>query len=199
MSNGFEGRFIIRSPRSEEEMRETYALRYREYCRIGSFQKEDFPDGLEKDGYDETAQHFISLLDGAIVGSIRVCFQVDDRFLMETGSDAFSLPTWFPREPTCELSRLVAPSIGLSGSYSGAVRFRQSLYLLRAACRWSLNHGYRYCVAAWQKAFFERLKEKGFPLLVLGAGKSYHHTEVIPCAGYPEILSAYLSSVLEEK
>jgi len=161
---------------TDEERSQIYSLRYDEYCvKLRSLDPARYPNQQEIDDFDASAAHFIARYTGITVGTIRVTFQNSGRFLMETGEEGFTLPSWIQRDATCEPSRLVGRKIN-----SGEIPIRQSTLLLRAACLWSLQQGYERWVVAWQLKLFNQLRDEGWPFEPLAAPISYHGTVVVP-------------------
>lgn len=163
---------------SEEDRREMYALRYAEYCqRLGSLSPSDYPNGLEIDAFDPTAVHFVAKHRGScVVGTTRLVYPVNGRFLMEHGTDAFTVPAGIPRDHTAESSRLIGRLI--NDSEVGVIH--QALLLLQAQCEWSFRSGLKNWLVAAEKKFYERLHRLGWPFIELGPPRTYHNTTSIP-------------------
>lgn len=95
---------------NKQEMEEMFRLRYEVYLKMGYISKEMFPEGIEKDKYDEEGKcdYFIAKFNNRIIGSARV---IKDYYL-PTEKDCFkfeepiSIKT-IPRNKRGEISRLI--------------------------------------------------------------------------------------------
>lgn len=60
---------------SQKIMEEIFRLRFKVYCEEWGFEDPaNYPDGLERNEYDNTAQHYTirDVIDGSIIGTVRV-------------------------------------------------------------------------------------------------------------------------------
>lgn len=187
----FEPYYTVTIARSEADLKTTYAMRYEMYCKkLRSLPFEDYPDDLEIDAFDPSAVNFVSKIDGEVVGCTRLVFPMNGKFLMETGPEAFTLPDWVSRSVTCESSRL----IGKRACFTDGKKIRQSHFLLKSACLWSLANGYRYWLVAAQYDFYKVQVAKGWPFIVLGPPKQYHNGIYIPVMhGLKELMNRVFS------
>ena len=179
LPEGYPGLAIRHTPLTHHERTQMYAMRFEVYCKMGSFLREEYPDELEHDEYDQSAIHFISTLHSHVVGTLRLIFEQRGRFLMEDGEEGFSLPGWIPRQATCEISRIAA------GRFLDPVerqRVRQFPLLAARACQWSLDHGYRNWIAAFVEPAFHILTQDGWPMVLLGPARTYHRITAVPVA-----------------
>ncbi|MBU1032579.1 GNAT family N-acetyltransferase [Patescibacteria group bacterium] len=173
----FEPYYTVEIAQSEKDRVASYALRYRWYCeRLQSLPPEDYPNGLEFDKFDLTAVTFVSKIRGEVVGCSRLVFEVDDKFLMETGPGAYQLPAGLPRPLVAESSRLIGERV----HFPLGERIRQSHYLLESARIWSVAHGYRFWLVAAQYDFYIHLEKMRWPMRVIGERKMYHNTDTVP-------------------
>ena len=180
--------YTVEIARSEKDKVASYALRYRWYCeRLHSLPPENYPDGLEIDKFDLTAVTFISKIQGEVVGCSRLVFEVDDKFLMETGPEAYQLPAGLPRPLIAESSRLIGERV----HYPQGERIHQSHYLLESSCIWSIAHGYRFWLVAAQYDFYEHLEKMRLPMRMVGERKMYHNTDTVPIIIDLRLLKAF--------
>jgi N-acyl-L-homoserine lactone synthetase len=100
----------IRFAETVEDRERVYRLRHIAYCGPGK-DLPDQPDGLERDAYDSEAILLLAWLDGVPVGTVRITFMRENRFLLETfeegGVPIVTLPLDVPRSETAEPSRMV--------------------------------------------------------------------------------------------
>ncbi len=65
--------FDFKKVDSEELLRETFRVRYEIYCEECAFlPAARYPDGLERDEYDDHSVHFAAFADGEVIGTVRM-------------------------------------------------------------------------------------------------------------------------------
>lgn len=100
--------FRVKRVTDEKELKEVYKLRYKVYCLEWGFEKmEKFPDGLEKDEYDEHSVHFAAYDDaGKIMGTVRLILGSPEGFPVERYCQAGVDRKKIPENKIAEISRL---------------------------------------------------------------------------------------------
>jgi N-acyl amino acid synthase of PEP-CTERM/exosortase system len=107
--------FASRLARTAEEFEEVYRLRYKVYCKEAAyFDSAHFPDGLEKDIYDDRSVQGMVVYrpTNTIIGTVRLilppsdCDSLSDLpFDMACGPDLAEGLKMLPRESSAEISR----------------------------------------------------------------------------------------------
>lgn len=100
-----------------ELKREVYSIRYRVYCEELSYESTDkFPDGLEKDAYDDHSIHYLlkHRPSGLYAGCVRIVLPKLSGYLFDLPSETL-FPHHFdllnrPKQEFCEISRLAVLS-----------------------------------------------------------------------------------------
>ncbi|MDQ7814336.1 MAG: GNAT family N-acyltransferase [Patescibacteria group bacterium] len=162
---------------TDDDIRKTFEMRYGEFCvNMNSLPPEDYPDHIETDEFDRDAVHFIARYRGNPVGCFRVIFPGTKPYLMERGPDGFKIESWFPRNTSCELSRMVGkriidPEIG---------EIWQSELLYAAVCYWCVEHGFTHWAFAIRERFFDRLRQLEWPFFPLSPPRMYHGIVAYP-------------------
>lgn len=100
--------FSVKRVTDEKELREVFKLRFKVYCLEWGFEKmEKFPDGLEKDEYDEHSVHFAAYDDsGKIMATIRLILGSPEGFPVEKYCQAGVDRNEIPENNIAEISRL---------------------------------------------------------------------------------------------
>jgi N-acyl amino acid synthase of PEP-CTERM/exosortase system len=100
--------FTVNRVIDEKELAEVYKLRYKVYCEEWGFEKpEDYPDGLEKDIYDNHSLHFAAKDNtGKVIGTVRLILDSIEGFPIEKHSQLNIKTDELPRESLAEISRL---------------------------------------------------------------------------------------------
>lgn len=95
---------------NEQELQEIFKQRYEVYSKMGYISKDLFPDGIEKDEYDERKKcdYFVAEFNNQIIGSARL---IKDYYL-PTEKDCFKFKEpprikEIPRDKRGEISRLI--------------------------------------------------------------------------------------------
>lgn len=174
-----------------------YALRYRVFCEeLGFLPREAYPDGLERDAFDDHAWH-VGAIDraGAVVGTARLIpssplgLPLFDHCPVEPAARAA-----FETQCAAEISRLaIAPRYrrrrgdGRYGLATGDGRERRGarpeivLGLYKAMYQLSKRHGVSHWYAAMERALLRGLERFGVRFLPIGPEADYHGP-VVPCA-----------------
>ncbi|WP_020590152.1 PEP-CTERM/exosortase system-associated acyltransferase [Desulfobacter curvatus] len=93
----------------DELLNETYRLRYEIYCHEAEFLDDgQYPDGIEKDVWDDHAIHFAALnSDNEVVGTLRLILNSEHPFPLEVHCPNYDRSKAnFPRTLLSEISRL---------------------------------------------------------------------------------------------
>lgn len=166
---------VVRLVQNKQELEEIFKLRYQIYCaapekeRPSDFKPEDFPDGLEKDFWDDYSVHFIALQDGEVVGTLRLIkgAECPVGFLME---DTFVLPPGLSKNAGLEASRMaVAPRARKKG-------IRNELD--QKAMQWSVDNGYAWWCLAIQDYLLVSCYQAGWDIEKISGATPYHGTTV---------------------
>lgn len=160
---------VICLAESEHQQEMMYRLRYETYTtEIKSFGEEEFPDGRERDKYDDHSIHIIACEGAAVIGTLRLVKDSDLGFVMET---AFKLPASIERTRAVEHSRgIIRPAYRKRKIYPRMLEF---------AYAWQRENGFPICLGAPN---MERLH--GILLTMgwtaIGEPRYYHGITVIP-------------------
>jgi N-acyl amino acid synthase of PEP-CTERM/exosortase system len=95
--------------REDPRFREVLALRYQVYCAERGFENpEDFPDGLERDEFDDSSIHFAAIHrpTGRVVGTVRLVLPAAARLPGEKFFNIRATVAGFDRMNVGEISRL---------------------------------------------------------------------------------------------
>lgn len=97
----------IGQPDTPAEMDECMRLRFRQYVRKGYIDPSRFPDGKERDEFDEKAVYFMARFEGKIIGFVRLIAQdvlpTEMLFDFDPPAEIVSIP----RQKRAELGRLI--------------------------------------------------------------------------------------------
>lgn len=94
---------------NDELMAKYYRLRYEIYCHETHFlEPEEYPEGIEKDKFDEHSIHFVAIdQDDNVVGTLRLIRDSDHGFPLEKHCPNYDHSKIdFPRSQLAEISRL---------------------------------------------------------------------------------------------
>lgn len=173
---------VVRRLVAPEELREAYALRYLIYCELSlekggiqSLPQERYPDGLERDPWDEVAIAFGAFADDKLVGQVRVVSDSALGFVMEAPDEngvSFLPPRWLNRKLTVEASRMVVhPAYRRQG-------------LMDVICdetmRWCRIQGYKWWLLVIQKYLLPSRYTRWPAILEFGPPMLYHGEEGVP-------------------
>lgn len=154
---------------SERQQEQMYRLRYDIYTtEVSSFKKEEFPDGIEKDKYDEHSVHIIACEGDSVIGTLRLVKDSPVGFVMET---AFKLPLALDRSQAVEHSRgIVRPAYRNRKIYPRMLEF---------AYNWQRQNGYPIYLGAPNMArLYGILLAMGWT--AIGEPRYYHGITVVP-------------------
>jgi len=175
----FDHYFEVIDADTPEKLQACYRLRYDVYCKEGvipGFSPEDYPEGLERDEYDERSAHSLLLHkpSGRIAGTVRVILPDPDRpetpFPLEKFagasfySDVSALEA-LPRTRLGEISRLI-----LAPEFRGRRGERRNPYGVPEEIDNLASQQDRRAPLQSESAFERRLnaKRRVFPHTILG-------------------------------
>lgn len=203
LDNGFGKYFETVAADTEELRREVYKLRYQVYCLETHFENsDDFPDGLEKDNYDESSKHYLirHISSGQFAATTRLILPdpaaPDRPFAMEEHCEIHPehIISKTQRATAAEVSRFCVSKNfkrrqGESGTLAGisderpAPSFSQeerrtfpdiTLALISCLVRLSMQHNISDWYAVMEPAFIRFLTHLGIYFTVIGARVDYH-------------------------
>lgn len=161
----------------QEEMEAIFRLRYQVYCIEKGYLPNNYPDGIEKDEYDDYSTHFVAI-DGQyyknkIVGYFRAILKRPDFILpIEKHFNLFTI-TPDPAK-TVEHSRLI-----VSKEYRD-VRHQIMLSLVKAAYLYNKSQGIEFCYAAVEWPLYKFLRRLGLPYEMAGRENFYMGAVIVP-------------------
>ena len=192
-------------PAMDSFLREqVYRLRYEVLClekALNSFVAEDYPDGLEKDLYDERSDHYLirHIESGRYVGTVRLILSGDTDDLMafplirnaRDHIDMTAITTKMPTKQVAEISRLIITKEFRSrirrysftgGTYDDYKRITKAnrlvthpiIGLLAAILRISRDNDIKYWLAGMEPSLNKRLSQLGLQLKPIGPLLEYH-------------------------
>jgi N-acyl-L-homoserine lactone synthetase len=172
---------VARSPIEREAI---YRLRYREVIERGWSQPEDFPDGLERDAYDERAVQVVGWDGETLVAAVRLVLQADELLPTEA---AFDLVVE-PRGKVADAGRtIVAPA------YRDPQQHKVLLGLLgRTALETSAN-GFTHLCGSMSEPVQNLYRKIGIDVSILGPARQYWGEKRYPCR-YDLLRSAFTIS-----
>jgi N-acyl-L-homoserine lactone synthetase len=169
----------------KEELEKIFKLRYQVYCvEKGYLKSEDYPDGLEKDKFDEHSVHFVALETtntDRLIGCVRLILFNKYGFPAELHCTLFE-KTSNPNK-TIEISRLIVDKDYRSSRHFILLGLCKEIYLYN-----KLNN-ITHCYAVVDRLLFELLQKLGLPFKQIGESALYMGETI------PTILSM---DVLEE-
>ena len=176
-NKGVEESILFGEVDSDEELHETYKLRYSVYSDRGYIDPTRFPDGMEYDDYDtcKKCRYFVAVLNTKIIGYIRLI--IDDPLPTEkifTFSEPEKLKG-IDRNKRCEFGRFVIiPPSKSNGGYLPRGLVRLFLYdVIAGICiKENLLGGYSFIKSSLEK----KMKKMKMPI---GEIKTYeqHYPE----------------------
>ena len=166
----------FRIANSLSDLEQVFRLRYQVVVEKGWAKPESFPDGIERDVYDNRALHILALDDGNLVGTSRLVFcQPGSRLPTE---EAFNL-VFEPREGVADIGRVcVVPS------YRGQ-NWRIFSALLSQTWIEMSNRGCTRALAAIPPSIARVSMSWGLKLKVLGAPCNHWGRERYPVLIFP--------------
>jgi predicted GNAT family N-acyltransferase len=162
-------RFDVAS--SEPEQRQIFALRYSTVIEEGWAQSTAYPDGLERDAFDDSALHIAGWQDGELVASARLVFPEHHRKLPTEVEFELAVQ---PEGVVVDIGRAIVAKAYRSRDHTlfGAllsrcwleIRQRGYVNLCGAASGWRLD----------------RYRQFGLPLRIIGPSRLYWGDERYP-------------------
>ena len=182
---------------------QSYKLRYDVLCQekgLASFAAVNYPDGLEKDIYDERSDHYLirHIESDSYVGTVRLILDDDSDGLMafpliKNALDHIDMKAIGPvrNSQIAEISRLIITKefrsrikrdTFISGSYEDYKRITRVnrlvthpiVGLLAAILRMSSDNGVKYWFAGMEPSLNKRLSQLGLQLSPIGPLVKYH-------------------------
>ena len=97
----------FRKVKGNGELKKVYRLRYKVYCEEWGFEKrEDYPDGIEKDVYDDHSTHFAAVREGEFIGTVRLIHNSAEGLPIEKHTRIDEDLSGLDRDKAVEISRL---------------------------------------------------------------------------------------------
>jgi len=204
----FRSYFSVGPARSATELESVYRIRYRVYCdEFGYERKEEFPDQMETDEFDETSTHALitHLASGMPAGCVRICpgsihgepSALPLNKCCEKSLDPARVKEFAaPPQQTCEASRFAVDGAFRRRSGEGMSRFGEissliltdheqrtfpllSLVLMLAGVAMA-ELSYRPFMYAVMEPFLPRLlKRSGLHFLRMGKDINHHGTRAV--------------------
>lgn len=175
--------FVVGVVTTPEELEACERLRFRVYAlELHQVPVEEFPNGRERDVFDERSQHFFVLLrrpgkEDEIVGTVRA-IDAQGGCLVE-GADfsgtTFVWPKELDRATTIEASRLIGPLKSIASERAVSLW----LLLIHGLFRWCRENGITHWVFAIQAAVGKRMMQRGWPIHVLVPGDHAYHGSLV--------------------
>ncbi len=190
--------YTVRRPRDEEKdevLNAVYRLRYQWYVILmGSLPANAYPDGMERDAYDDEATVFVGFdRKGRVRGAFRVVYPLNGVLLLQDGPDGFKIPEDIYQDclerKACELSRIIGPRM-LDPEVGVIVQWE---YLYAAVAMWSLQHGMTRWVFAIIKPFYDKMITEGWPLESFAYKNDYHGQAAHAVVVRMDVLSDFLA------
>jgi N-acyl amino acid synthase of PEP-CTERM/exosortase system len=167
---------------SPELLQEVYKLRFQVYARECRFiSADDYPEGMERDAYDEHAVHFGAFdEEGQIIGAVRLILPSSEKFLIEERCGDLPFDDGLPsRHLHAEISRLtisksfrrlLAPNNAHEDKTGAYIRKVSPLalglcHMMYDECR---ERGIAFCLALMEKPLALLLKLNGFQFKPIG-------------------------------
>lgn len=96
---------IIKIADTRNEIKQAFRVRYEVFCLEMEFDDpSEFPDGMERDAFDNRAQHIVAIMDGQVVATARVVYYEESQpFYSE--QLGIKIPEKLPRHLLAEASR----------------------------------------------------------------------------------------------
>lgn len=173
--------------RSEDARRIHFRLRYEVYCRETGFEPaEKHPEGIERDVYDDHAEHFLIGHEGhppeaRWVGTMRLI--LPGKRPLPTTSNCRLFPEVLAdaEVPALEVSRLIVRGASPEVLY----------HLCQAAQAYAQRHGYHRMFFLVRPALARLLRRHGLPIEVCGAPHRHRGTRM-PCLAHTDAAGSAL-------
>jgi N-acyl-L-homoserine lactone synthetase len=159
----------IESAHSMTEREATFRLRYQVTLEHGWGQTEDFPDGLERDAYDDVALHLAAWDASTLAGTARLIFPAPDRPLPTESAFDLTIEPW---KQVVDGSRTA-----VAAGYHGRTLF----VALLASCWLQVRErGFEVIAGAASAGVLALHRAIGFRVDVLGPARPYCGEERLP-------------------
>jgi N-acyl-L-homoserine lactone synthetase len=166
----------FRQASGDAELARIFQLRYEVYCLEKKFLRaEDYPDGIERDEFDDDSVHFVALDtdDSAqLLGSFRLILPSEHGFPCERHF-LIARPSPDPQR-TAELSRMVIAPQARPIWRHILMGLSKEVYLYTRA------NSVEHCYAALERPLLAMLKRLGLPFEPVGEPGRYFNTDNIP-------------------
>ena len=183
------GRLRAYLARSEAARRIHFRLRYEVYCRETGFEPaEQHPEGIERDAFDEHAEHFLVGHEGRPpetrwVGTMRLILPGKRPLPTTANCRLFPEVVPDPDRPAVEVSRLIVRGASPEVLY----------HLCQASQEYAQRHGYSRMFFLVRPALARLLRVHGLPVDVCGAPHRHRGTR-IPCLTHTDEAGAALQA-----
>ncbi len=174
---------------SSKDLEDVFRLRYQVYTQEHQFlNPNDYPDGLEKDDFDNSSIHLLIRNDqGRAIGTARLVLNSEKGFPIEKEYDITKTLAQIDRKKLGEFSRFAIPR-NLKGENDGSRSTESSraghseiaLALILAIFQESQKNGVTHLCAAIERALWLALRRGGTTMHQIGEPKDYHGLR-IPC------------------
>jgi len=187
--------FAVVPADTPELVRESQRLRYQVYCIETGFENaEEFPDGLERDSYDEhsVCSLLIHKPSGMVAGTVRLILPSNGPNLpaLSVSPDLRELdPALLPRDKTAEISRFaiskefrkrredtLIPALYENAGAAGDQRVipHITLGLMQAILRMSIENGMRHLAIVVEPALDRLIRKLGICFTPIGPLIDFH-------------------------
>jgi N-acyl-L-homoserine lactone synthetase len=158
---------------TEEDLRETYRLRYQVYCRERGYESEkEHPQNYEVDEYDAYSIHFIAKKCGEAVGTVRLILNNPIGFPAEKYCKASINAYGMKKEKTVEISRFAISKEKVRAL--NCDRHKIIIGLFREVYQESKKIGISYFCAAMGGGLQRLLSRYGVIFFRVGQPVDYH-------------------------
>lgn len=170
--------------KAEDEtlLEDIYRLRYRVLCEeIETLDRSDYPEGLEKDRYDEYADQYAILGEGgALIGCFRVIYGCPLGFPTLNVMEMNDLLERIDAERICEISRIT-----IDKRYRGLGTVMKIFKLIMIyGCPFMKREGMDHVLCAVEENLYRLLRMADVPFMKIGEAKEY-----LERYRYPTLLS----------
>lgn len=174
--------FFVYETKLENDLVSSYKLRFMIFCQECKYLNENyFPNGQEKDIYDEYSLHFIAREKKTkkIIGTVRLVKNNSHGLPIEKDFGLNNIIGKIKTENPLEVSRLVVDKKHrkISTYNHGAL-----LSLIKIIYQYCEKNNHFIIVAAIDNKLYHMLKKFGFSFQVLGPSKYYMGSNSIPVA-----------------
>ncbi len=170
--------FSFAAAKDGELLTKVYRFRYAIACEeLGVYKKEDLPDGLEKDEYDNYCEHFAVLDEsGEVAASIRFVHHSPIGYPTQNAFDLNLKKLGLNEDNAGELSRIFirADCRGMKESREIFRLMKKNIFMH------AFNLGVEFTLGSVEKRFYLLLRRFGFPYEIIGNGKIYAKKERFP-------------------